>query len=178
MRPENPNFLYLALGGNYSQGGGFYKTIDGAENWERIVTNIEFPDIQIVIPDPVRENTFYLGHRQYYDPVLDKSFPGGLFKTTDAGKTWIILLEDEFVSAIAVSPSNPDIIYAGCPDHNYHDLSRGRGVYRSKDGGANWEFVNKGLSSLRINCLSVSDGSPVIVYCGTGGNGLYRNIEQ
>ena len=70
---------------------------------------------------------------------------GGVWKSTDAGRTWLGLMQDERASAIgalAVAPSDPRVLYAGTgqPDARY-DIMAGEGVYRSADGGGSWTRV-------------------------------------
>jgi len=76
---------------------------------------------------------------------------GGVWKSTDAGRTWRGLMQNERASAIgalAVAPSDPRVLYAGTgqPDARY-DIMAGEGVYRSADGGESWTRV--GLETSR-----------------------------
>ena len=68
---------------------------------------------------------------------------GGVWKTTDAGRTWQGLMQHEnssSIGAIDIAPSNPNIIYAGTGQVAFRwDISSGDGVYRSTDGGENVE---------------------------------------
>lgn len=86
---------------------------------------------------PSSPNTFYFG-----------AAGGGVWKTTNAGLTWQGLMQHEkssSVGAIAVSSSNPDIVYVGTGQVDYrYDILSGDGVYRSDDGGKTWK--NIGLS--------------------------------
>jgi photosystem II stability/assembly factor-like uncharacterized protein len=81
------------------------------------------------IPD--RPNTFFIGFHN-----------GGVWKTTDSGRTWAPIFDDQptgSIGAIAVAPSNPDIIYVGSGEGNQRpDLATGDGIYRSDDGGRTW----------------------------------------
>ena len=67
---------------------------------------------------------------------------GGVWKTTDYGRTWNPIFDDQptgSVGAIAIAPSNPNIIYVGSGEGLQRpDLSTGDGIYRSDDGGATW----------------------------------------
>ncbi|HEX8234246.1 MAG TPA: hypothetical protein VF559_12980 [Caulobacteraceae bacterium] len=76
---------------------------------------------------------------------------GGVWRTDDAGQTWAPLFQDgpsAAIGAIAVAPSNPDVIYAGTgqPDPRY-DVQAGLGVFRSTDGGKHWQSL--GLENTR-----------------------------
>ncbi len=90
------------------------------------------------IPDD--PNTYYFG-----------SAGGGVWKTTDAGRTWEPLMQQEnsaAVGALAVAPSNPKVIYVGTGQVTYrYDNLSGDGVYKTTDGGKTWE--NTGLKNSR-----------------------------
>ncbi len=83
---------------------------------------------------PGQPNTFYIGVNN-----------GGVWKTTDAGRTWQPIFDDQptgSIGAVAVAPSNPDILYVGSGEGLQRpDLSTGDGVYKSTDGGKTWKNV-------------------------------------
>jgi photosystem II stability/assembly factor-like uncharacterized protein len=83
---------------------------------------------------PGRPNVFYVGVNN-----------GGVWKTTDAGRTWVPIFDDQptgSVGAVAVAPSNPDVLYVGSGEGLQRpDLSTGDGVYKSTDGGKTWKNV-------------------------------------
>src|SRR6185369_7559658 len=86
---------------------------------------------------PQQPNTFYIGVNN-----------GGVWKTTDFGRTWIPIFDEQQTGSIgdvAVAPSNPDVIYVGSGEGIQRpDLSVGDGIYRSQDGGKTW--MHLGLS--------------------------------
>src|SRR5205085_7947069 len=79
-------------------------------------------------------NTFFIGVNN-----------GGVWKTTDAGRTWKPLFDDQptgSVGALAVAPSNPNILYVGSGEGLQRpDLSTGDGIYKSTDGGKTWRHL-------------------------------------
>ncbi|MGH7559850.1 MAG: WD40/YVTN/BNR-like repeat-containing protein [Gemmatimonadales bacterium] len=84
---------------------------------------------------PSQPRTFYMGVAS-----------GGVFRTTDGGTTWVPLTDGKVpvgsIGSIAVSESNPSVIYVGTgSDGVRSNVSTGRGVYRSTDGGASWQFA-------------------------------------
>ncbi len=85
---------------------------------------------------PGKPNLFYIGVNN-----------GGVWKTTDAGRTWTPIFDDQptgSIGALAVAPSNPNVIYVGSGEGLQRpDLSTGDGVYLSRDGGKTWK--NTGL---------------------------------
>ena len=91
--------------------------------------------VTAVAGHPAHPYTFYMG-----------STGGGVWRTTNAGRSWHNLTDDDFgagsVGAVAVAPSDPNVIYAGtgsaCPRGN---VSIGDGMYRSTDAGASWQHI-------------------------------------
>ncbi|HEX3469299.1 MAG TPA: hypothetical protein VHT05_14560, partial [Candidatus Elarobacter sp.] len=83
---------------------------------------------------PGRPHEFYIG-----------SVNGGIFKSTDAGRTWHPVFDDQptaSIGALAVAPSAPDTIYAGSGEGLQRpDLAVGDGIYKSTDGGAHWTHL-------------------------------------
>ena len=84
---------------------------------------------------PSQPRTFYMGVAS-----------GGLFRTTDAGTSWVPITDGKVpvasTGAVAVAESDPNIIYLGTgSDDIRSNVSTGRGVYKSTDGGASWTFA-------------------------------------
>ena len=122
-------------------------------------------------------NTFYFG-----------SVGGGLWKTTNAGRTWAPIFDSTGVAsigAIAVAPSNPDVIYVGTGEADMRDsIAYGDGVYKSTDAGRTWRRV--GLENTRqIGRIIVHPRDPAVVYVAALGHvygphperGVYRSRD-
>ena len=111
---------------------------------------------------PGKPNTFYFG-----------ASGGGVWKTDDAGRTWTSLFDNggsSAIGAIAIAPSNPDVIYVGGgqPEPRY-DVEAGRGIYKSIDGGKTW--TDLGLEDTRyIGRIWVSPTNPNNVVVGAVGH--------
>src|SRR5215472_7753861 len=98
---------------------------------------------------------------------------GGVWKTTNAGLTWVPMFDGQPVAsigALAVAPSNPLVIYAGTGESDIRsDLASGDGVYKSTNGGKTW--TNIGLRDTRqISRIVVDPKDPDIVYVGALGH--------
>ena len=109
------------------------------------------------------------------------SVDGGVWKTTDAGTTWTPIFDQQPVAsigALAISPSNPNVIYAGTGESDIRsDLASGAGVYKSTDGGTTWTYV--GLKETRqIAKIAVDPANPDIVYVGALGHAYGPNAER
>jgi photosystem II stability/assembly factor-like uncharacterized protein len=124
-----------------------------------------------------KPNTFYFG-----------ASGGGVWKTDDAGRTWNSLFDkggSSAIGAIAIAPSNPDVIYigGGQPEPRY-DVQSGRAVYKSTDGGKTW--TDLGLSDTKyVGRIWVSPTDPNLVVVAAVGHffgpsdarGIYRSTD-
>ncbi len=126
---------------------------------------------------PQQPNIFYIGVNN-----------GGVWKTTDYGRTWFPIFDDQptgSVGDVAVAPSNPDVIYAGSGEGIQRpDLSVGDGVYKSTDGGKTW--TNTGLKDAQqIGGLAIDPNNENRVFVAALGHpygpneerGVYRTID-
>lgn len=124
-----------------------------------------------VAGDPLNPAVFYFG-----------ACAGGVWKTTDAGITWKNVSDGFFktaaVGAIAVAPSDPNVIYAGMGEATIRlDVSHGDGVYKSTDAGQTWTHV--GLSDTRhIAKIRVHPTNPNLVYVAALGHAFGPNEER
>jgi len=82
------------------------------------------------------------GHRSQPHTFFMAAVNGGVWKTTDAGRTWTPIFDDQptgSIGSLAVAPSDPNVVYAGSGEGLHRpDLSTGDGVYKSTDGGLTW----------------------------------------
>jgi photosystem II stability/assembly factor-like uncharacterized protein len=113
----------------------------------------------------------------YYFGAVD----GGVWKTTDAGIVWLPIFDKQPVAsigALAVSASNPNVIYAGTGETDIRsDLASGAGVYKSTDGGATWTCI--GLRDTRqIAKIVIDPTNPDVVYVGALGHAYGPNPER
>jgi photosystem II stability/assembly factor-like uncharacterized protein len=119
---------------------------------------------------PGRPNLFYIGVNN-----------GGVWKTTDAGRTWVPIFDDQptgSVGAVAVAPSNPDVLYVGSGEGLQRpDLSTGDGVYKSTDGGKTWN--NVGLrDGQQISAILIDPRDPDRVFVAVLGHPYGPNPER
>jgi len=124
-----------------------------------------------VAGDPVERHVYYFG-----------STGGGVWKTTDAGSYWVNVSDGFFarasVGAIAVAPSDRNVIYAGMGESCIRNsVSHGDGVYRSLDGGRTWTHL--GLRDSRtIGKLRVDPRDPDSVFVAAVGHMSGPNAER
>jgi photosystem II stability/assembly factor-like uncharacterized protein len=119
---------------------------------------------------PGDPTTFYFG-----------AVDGGVWKTTDAGTVWKPIFDKEpvgSIGALAVSPSNPKVIYVGTGESDIRsDLASGNGVYKSTDAGVTWQHI--GLDQTRqISRIQIDPTNPETVYVGALGHAYGPNPER
>lgn len=173
LDPVDPDHMILALGGTPDNGAGIYETRDGGATWRRLNDEPTFASITSLAAAPGDFSTLYVGARAHFDHATQRGYLGGLFKSTDGGRSWRQMLDYHFVSAVAVSPADPQVIYVGTNDHPYHDEYAASGILKSTDGGLTWQRENTGLSILNFKSLSVSPHDASVIYAGTTGNSVF-----
>jgi photosystem II stability/assembly factor-like uncharacterized protein len=144
VHPENENTVYVAaIGPLWSAGGdrGLYKTTDGGDNWESLIEVDEHTGVNDVVMDPRNPDVLYAATFQRRRRVF--TYVGGgagsaIHKSTDGGKTWKKTSAglpggDLGRIALAISPANPEYIYA------IVEAAKGGGFFRSTNRGASWE---------------------------------------
>ncbi len=143
--PKNSNIVYVAAQGPlWASGGdrGLYKTIDGGKTWRAVLTISDNTGISDLVMDPRDNNVLYAAayqRRRHIFTLIDGGPESAIYKTTDAGETWIKLTNgipkvDLGRIGIAISPINPDILYSIIEAEGENG-----GVFRSTDRGASWE---------------------------------------
>lgn len=173
--PTDPDVVYAAATGHtwgYSGERGLFKTEDGGETWMKLTNGL--PDdgktgaIDLVM-HPENPDILYVSFWQRLRQPwrFDSGGPnGGIFKSTDAGKTWEKLTSglpqgDLGRIGLAISRSNPEVLMAVVehgfqpsqtiregqeqkPNPDYDDMTKlGTGIYRSEDGGKTWSYKNR-----------------------------------
>lgn len=119
---------------------------------------------------PQQPNVFYIGVNN-----------GGVWKTTDFGRTWFPIFDDQLTGSIGdvvVSPSNPEVLYVGSGEGLQRpDLSVGDGVYKSTDGGKSW--INTGLNDgQQIGGLAIDPKNENRVFAAVLGHPYGPNTER
>ena len=160
--PGKPLLFYMG-----ATGGGVWRTQDGGNSWENISDGYFGGSIGAVAVSEWDNNVIYVGGGEA--TVRGNVSSGyGLWKSTDAGKTWsdIGLKNSRHVPRIRIHPRNPDLVYAAVLGDLFKP-SADRGVYRSKDGGKTWEKILFANDNAGAVDLILDPNNPRIIYAST-----------
>ncbi len=147
--------------------GGVFKTVNAGTTWEPIfddMPTVSIGDLAVAESDP---NIVWVGTGEAN--IFRASEAGlGVFKSTDAGKTWKHMgLEGTYtIARVVIHPKNPDIVYVAATGHEW-TVNPDRGVFKTTDGGATWQkvlFVNERVGA---NDLVMDPQAPETLYAAT-----------
>jgi len=157
---SNPQLYYMG-----STGGGIWKTTDAGHSWVNI-SDGQLPvgsmgAIEVYQADP---NIIYAGTGSS-KIRSNVSIGRGMFKSTDAGKTWKFsgLRDVGQIATIRVNPTNPNIVYVAALGDPFAP-NADRGVFRSNDGGATWKKILYVSDSSGAADLELQPGNPNVVF--------------
>jgi photosystem II stability/assembly factor-like uncharacterized protein len=157
--PGDPNTFYFG-----SVGGGVWKTTSAGMVWNPIFDSERIASIGAIAVAPSNPNIIYVGSGEA-DMRSDIGFGDGIYKSTDAGKTWknVGLRDSRQIARMLVDPKDPNLVYAAALGHAYGPNAE-RGVYRSSDGGATWQKVlDKGPETGAAD-LAFDPANPKVIY--------------
>lgn len=185
--PGDPMINYIG-----AASGGLWKTTDAGINWKPIFDEEEASSIGAIAITPSNPDIVWVGTGETFVIRPAHAMGDGIYKSEDAGKTWkkMGLEKTGRIGRILVHPTNPDIVYAAALGHTYGPQQE-RGVYKTTDGGKSWKrifFVDEhtgaaelaldpknpdrllvGMWSIHINTWGLRSG-------GAGG-GVYRTVD-
>jgi len=147
-------------------GGGVWKTANAGISWENISDDYfnvgTIGAIAVADSDP---NVIYVGTGEAPIRGVTTSHGDGMYKSTDAGKSWthIGLPNAGQIARVVVHPDDPDLVYVAVQGQIWGP-SEERGVYRSRDGGATWEAVLQVNAETGATDLSMDPSNPRILY--------------
>src|SRR5882724_3813122 len=135
--------------------GGIWKSDDGGTRFRPVFDEQSAQSIGAIAIDPKNSRNIWVGSGESWTRN-SVSIGDGIYKSTDGGETWTNagLPKSERIAQIVVSPKNSDTVFASVPGALWGD-SPDRGLYRTTDGGKNWELALKG-SNLSTGCSAVA----------------------
>jgi len=184
---QHPNIFYIGV-----NNGGVWKTTDFGRTWNPIFDSMPTGSIGDVAVAPSNPNTIYVGSGEGLQRP-DLSVGNGMYKSTDAGKTWkhLGLSKGLQIGAIAIDPKDENRVFAAVLGHPY-GANEERGVYRSTDGGKNWQkllYIDENTGAIQV---TIDPVDPKIIYAdlfahrlapwengewGGPGSGLYKSTD-
>lgn len=184
--PTEPETYYLG-----AALGGVWKTTDGGNRWSPIFDGVDIGSIGAVAVSASNPSVIYVGTGESA-PREDVSIGNGVYKSTDAGKTWtnLGLRDTRNIARIVINPRDPNVVLVAALGHVYGP-SEERGVFRSTDGGATWSKVLYKDARTGAIELAADPDNPSTVFAamwemqrtpwsmssGGPGSGLYRSLD-
>jgi photosystem II stability/assembly factor-like uncharacterized protein len=195
--PGLPNVFYVGV-----NNGGVWKTVDYGRTWKPVFDDQPTGSIGTLAVAPSNPDIIYVGSGEGLQRP-DLSIGDGIYKSTDAGKTWqhLGLRNGEQIGAIIVDPRNPDRLFVAVLGHPYGPNEE-RGIFRSLDGGATFQKVlyrdeNTGAVALSFDPANVQtvyaslwsarqgpwengewQGPGSGLYKSTDGGSTWRHLEE
>jgi photosystem II stability/assembly factor-like uncharacterized protein len=187
---KNPKVIYAGTGesnmrNSVSIGDGLYKSTDAGENWTKIGLD-STEHISKIIIDPSNSDIIYVAAP---GPLWSNSPHRGLYKSTDAGKTFQKILyinEKAGVADISIDPSNPRVVYSTTWEfrrtpYSFNSGGKGSGIYKSLDGGSTWKELKNGLPSKPFGrvALALAPSAPrnLLAIVESNNTGLYISSD-
>jgi len=157
--PGNTNVFYAA-----ANNGGVWKTTDAGRVWTPIFDDQPTGSIGALAVAPSRPDTLYVGSGEGLQRP-DLSVGDGIYKSTDAGKTWahVGLHDAQQIAGLTVDPRDPERVYAAVLGHPYGPNAE-RGVFRSTDGGGKWTKVLYKDENTGASAVALDPSNPDVVY--------------
>ncbi|MFY0607199.1 MAG: glycosyl hydrolase [Cyclobacteriaceae bacterium] len=193
LDPNNSNVVWVGTGENNNQrsvayGDGIYKSEDGGSSWKNMGLKSS-EHIGKILIDPRNSDIIYVAA---IGPLWKEGGERGVYKSMDGGESWnAVLTIDEHtgVNDIVMDPRNPDVIYASAYQRRRHVFTYlgggpGSGIYKTIDGGSNWEEINKGLPEVDLGRigLAIAPSNPETIYAiveaAQGKGGFYKSTTR
>ena len=165
---DKPLIYYMG-----STGGGVWKTENAGTTWENITDEFfKVGTIGAVAVSESDNNVLYVGTGEAPIRGVTTSAGDGMWKSTDAGKTWthIGLEKSGQIAKIKIHPTNPDIAWVAVQGQIWAPNEE-RGVFRTTDGGKTWEHVLKVSANAGATDLSLDPTNPRVLYAAMWNHG-------
>jgi len=160
---ENDRIMYAGFAG-----GGLWRTLDNGRNWTAIFEEEIHNSISDIAVDEKNPGTIYIGTG---DPNIPfRAYIGsGLYKSEDYGDTWthLGLEKQSVISQIRLHPDDANTIYVASMGLPYEIENESRGLFRSVDGGENWERIFNGGEETGVSDFIINPEQPEYLYVAT-----------
>ncbi len=186
--PSQPNVFYIGF-----DNGGLWRSTDYGSTWEPLFDHESTGSIGAIAVAPSDPSVIYVGSGAGIIRP-DLATGDGVYKSTNAGKTWthLGLRESQMIAMIEVDPSNPNRLFLAALGHPYGPNAE-RGIFRSTDGGQNFEKVLYKDEYTSGNDVRIDPSNPNVIYAtlwqqqqafwegggfGGGGNGIFKSTDS
>ncbi|MCF6223796.1 MAG: hypothetical protein L3J34_08715 [Flavobacteriaceae bacterium] len=194
LDPNDPDMtIYVGTGETWTRnsvsiGDGLYKSVDGGANWNKIGFE-KSERIANIIINPKNSNEVYVA---VLGALWSDSDERGVYKSSDAGKTWdkILYLNPKTGAAdLAMDPNNPNILYASMWEFrrtawSFESGGKNSALYKSTDAGKTWNKIHNGFPNGKLGrlAIAVAPSNPNILYTVIEAEedtekGLYRSDD-
>jgi photosystem II stability/assembly factor-like uncharacterized protein len=170
--PQQPNVFYIGV-----NNGGVWKTTDYGRTWLPIFDDQPTGSIGDVAVAPSNPNVLYVASGEGIQRP-DLSVGDGIYKSTDAGKTWINtgIKDGQQIGGLAIDPTDENRVFAAVLGHPY-GANTERGVFRTLNGGKTWEkvfYIDENTGAVQV---AIDPKNPQIIYADiwAGRQGPWEN---
>lgn len=170
--PQQPNVFYIGV-----NNGGVWKTTDYGRTWMHVFDDQPTGSIGDVAVAPSNPNVVYVGSGEGLQRP-DLSVGDGMYKSTDAGKTWkhIGLTDCQQIAGLAIDPTNENKVFVAALGHPY-GANAERGVYRTTDGGSTWQkvlYIDENTGAIQVT-IDPSNQNNIYADMWAGRQGPWEN---
>jgi len=189
--PTNPDRYFIA-----GADGGVWHTLDGGQTWTPLTDFMPTTAMGALALDPHDPNVVYAGTGEA-NYAHHSRYGLGLFKSTNGGDTWTQLAQNTFAgrtfAKLIVHPQSTQTLYAAiaraggfpalCAAKGHPAANGPVGIFRSDDGGVNWQLLAGGLPAEAATDLALDPTNPNVLYAAIGhifgspDNGLYKSTD-
>jgi photosystem II stability/assembly factor-like uncharacterized protein len=158
--PGDPSTYWAA-----TASGGVWKSTDGGATWRSVFDDQPVSSIGSLAVAPSNPNIVYVGSGEA-NIRGNVAAGNGIYKTSDAGKTWTHVWKQEGqIGTMVVHPTDPDIAFAAVLGKAFGPNPE-RGVYRTTDGGRTWKQVLKKDADTGASDIAMDPSNPAILFAG------------
>ena len=162
VNPDNPDQVYAAV-----CSGGVWKTNNGGTTWQPIFDSQGSYSIGCVTLDPNNSHVVWVGTGEN-NSQRSVSFGDGVYRSRDGGKNWqhMGLKESEHIGMIAVDPNDSNVVYVAAQGPLWNGGGE-RGLYKTTDGGENWERVLHVSDDTGVNEVHLDPRDSSVIYASS-----------